>query len=84
MALRFGFEQFSMPEVVSFTSRGNTASQRVMEKIGLRRQPARDFDHPNVDAQECAHLVHHLFHGLTRREWIMLGQSHSARTPGEP
>ncbi|GAA5160874.1 GNAT family N-acetyltransferase [Ornithinimicrobium tianjinense] len=68
-ALRFGFEQVGLPEIVSFTARGNTASLRVMEKIGLRPDPTRDFDHPRVDADAYPELVAHLFHALTQDEW---------------
>lgn len=47
-ALRFGFEQLGLDEIVSFTSVGNAKSRRVMEKIGMTRDPADDFDHPNL------------------------------------
>ena len=39
-----------LPEVVSFTTRGNVASQRVMQKIGMHYSPADDFDHPMLPA----------------------------------
>lgn len=47
-ALRVGFEELGLDEIVSFTSVGNTRSSRVMEKLGMRRDPAEDFDHPRV------------------------------------
>ncbi len=68
-ALRHGFEEVGLPEVVSFTAVGNTASLRVMEKIGLRRDPARDFDHPRVDARSYPELVRHLFYAMRSTEW---------------
>lgn len=68
-ALRYGFERVGLPEIVSFTAAGNHASLRVMEKIGLRRDPARDFDHPRVDAHAYPELVAHLFYALTHDEW---------------
>jgi RimJ/RimL family protein N-acetyltransferase len=34
--------------IVSFTAQGNLPSRRVMEKIGLVRDPAGDFDHPSL------------------------------------
>ncbi|HUV32172.1 MAG TPA: GNAT family N-acetyltransferase [Devosiaceae bacterium] len=37
-----------LPEIVAFTSRRNHPSRRVMEKIGMVRDPARDFEHPKV------------------------------------
>ena len=47
-ALRFGFERLRLPEIVAFTAPGNARSRRVMEKIGMARNPADDFDHPLV------------------------------------
>ena len=45
-ALSFGFETLGLGEIVSFTVPGNHRSRRVMEKIGMSREPADDFDHP--------------------------------------
>ena len=44
--LRYGFEQLALAEVVAFTVPANQRSWRVMEKIGMTRNPADDFDHP--------------------------------------
>lgn len=68
-ALAFGFEQVGLGEIVSFTAAGNHASLRVMTKIGLVRDPSRDFDHPRVDAQAYPELVAHLFHALGADHW---------------
>jgi ribosomal-protein-alanine N-acetyltransferase len=45
-ALRFGFEQAGLEQIVSFTVPANAKSRRVMEKIGMRHDAADDFDHP--------------------------------------
>jgi RimJ/RimL family protein N-acetyltransferase len=47
-ALAWGFEHLDPPrgEFVSFTTVDNANSRRVMEKLGMRRDPADDFDHP--------------------------------------
>lgn len=45
-ALRVGFDELGLDEVVSFAVVGNTASRAVMERLGLTRDPADDFDHP--------------------------------------
>ena len=45
-ALTFGFERVGLDEIVSFTVPANVRSRRVMEKLGMRRDPAEDFDHP--------------------------------------
>ncbi len=45
-AVAFGFEQLGLKEIVSFTVPANVRSIRVMERIGMTRDPADDFDHP--------------------------------------
>jgi RimJ/RimL family protein N-acetyltransferase len=40
------FVHVGLEEVVAFTSLDNRRSRRVMEKLGMRRDPADDFDHP--------------------------------------
>lgn len=45
-ALEFGFEELNLHEIVSFTTVANQPSRRVMERIGMVRSPADDFDHP--------------------------------------
>jgi RimJ/RimL family protein N-acetyltransferase len=47
-ALEFGFGQLALGEIVSFTTALNLRSQRVMQRIGMTRSPADDFDHPAV------------------------------------
>lgn len=47
-ALAFGFEQLDLAEIVSFTAVANQRSRTVMERIGMRRDPSDDFDHPEL------------------------------------
>jgi ribosomal-protein-alanine N-acetyltransferase len=47
-ALRHGFDMLKLEQVVSFTTVANLRSRAVMEKLGMRRDPADDFDHPLV------------------------------------
>jgi 3-dehydroquinate dehydratase/shikimate dehydrogenase len=58
--LRFAFEDLQLVEIVSFTSTVNLASQRVMQKIGMRRNPADDFDHPRIPTEHplCRHVLY--------------------------
>lgn len=49
-ALAHGFGALGLEEIVSFTSRRNEPSIRVMERIGMTRDPADDFDHPRLPA----------------------------------
>ena len=48
-ALQFGFETLKLEEIVSITVPANLRSRRVMEKIGMHRNPEDDFDHPLVE-----------------------------------
>jgi RimJ/RimL family protein N-acetyltransferase len=43
------FEVLGLDGLVSFTTEANRPSRRVMEKLGMTRDPAEDFDHPGVD-----------------------------------
>ena len=47
-ATRDGFDRLGLSEIVSFTAVANERSQRVMQKLGMVRDPAEDFDHPNL------------------------------------
>lgn len=69
-ALRFGFAEIGLEEIVSFTVAQNERSRRVMERIGLRRDPAGDFDHPRVDPVANPELVRHVLYRLSRAQWL--------------
>ena len=66
-ALELGFERVGLEEIVSFTVPANRRSWRVMERLGMHRRDADDFDHPNLDPGHP--LRRHLLHRLGRREW---------------
>jgi RimJ/RimL family protein N-acetyltransferase len=48
LALGYGFNVLALPEIVSFTSATNHRSRAVMERLGMRRNPADDFDYPSL------------------------------------
>ena len=60
--LHEAFINLHLQEIASFTNVGNQASQRVMEKIGMHRDPLGDFDHPmlNPDSPLKQHLLYRL------------------------
>jgi RimJ/RimL family protein N-acetyltransferase len=66
-ALRFGFEDVGLEEIVSFTAVPNERSWRVMERIGLLRDPAGAFEHPTVPAGSP--LRPHVLYRLSRARW---------------
>jgi RimJ/RimL family protein N-acetyltransferase len=67
-AVRFGFEQLGLEEIVSFTVPANQRSRRVMERLGMRYAPVDDFDHPRIP--EGHPLRQHVLYRLARREWL--------------
>jgi ribosomal-protein-alanine N-acetyltransferase len=62
--LEFGFTHAGLEEIVSFTSVLNERSQSVMRKLGMRRDPADDFDHPRI--AETDPLRPHVLYRLRR------------------
>jgi len=66
--VRYAFEDLKLPSLVSFTSSDNTRSCRVMEKLGMARDSAEDFDHPNLP--EGHGLRRHLLYRLKRSKWL--------------
>jgi RimJ/RimL family protein N-acetyltransferase len=46
--LAFAFGELRLEEVVSFTTVANERSRRVMERLGMTRDPSDDFEHPSL------------------------------------
>jgi len=65
-ALTFAFDRLDCREVVSFTATGNDRSRRVMERLGMRHDPAEDFDHPNVPDGP---VRRHVLYRMARERW---------------
>lgn len=65
--VRHSFETLGLNEVVSFTVPANVRSRRVMEKLGMVRDPADDFDHPNLPEGHA--LKRHVLYRLSRADW---------------
>jgi ribosomal-protein-alanine N-acetyltransferase len=72
-ALAFGFAQLGLAEIVSLTVPANTRSRRVMERLGMTRDPADDFDHPRLPAGDP--LRRHVLYRIDRARWHMRGGS---------
>jgi RimJ/RimL family protein N-acetyltransferase len=63
-ALRFGFERRGLTEIVSFTAEVNRRSRAVMERLGMRRDPGEDFEHPQLPVGH--RLRRHVLYRATR------------------
>jgi len=61
-ALDFGFGCAGLDEIVAYTAVGNVRSRRLMERLGMRYDPAADFDHPRIrsDSPLARHVVYRL------------------------
>ena len=69
-ALRFGFEDAGLDEIVSFTVPLNLRSRSVMEKLGMRHDPADDFEHPSLPVGD--RLRDHVLYRLSREAWAAI------------
>jgi len=47
-AAAFAFGEAGLDALVSFTAQGNERSRAVMRRLGMRHDPAEDFDHPGL------------------------------------
>jgi RimJ/RimL family protein N-acetyltransferase len=63
LALRDLFARCEVAAVVAFTAAGNGPSRRVMERLGMPHDPAEDFDHPALAADDP--LRRHVLYRLT-------------------
>jgi ribosomal-protein-alanine N-acetyltransferase len=66
-ALELAFGPLGLDEVVSMTTVTNVSSRRVMEKLGMRRDPADDFEHPAL--VEGHPLRPHVLYRLPAQGW---------------
>jgi RimJ/RimL family protein N-acetyltransferase len=64
-AATFAFDQLGLDEIVAMTATANLKSRRVMEKLGMRRDPADDFEHPLLPPESP--LRRHVLYRLRRR-----------------
>lgn len=79
-ALRIGFEQLGLEEVVSFTALVNLPSIKVMERLGMTNSDA-NFEHPAVP--EGDPLRTHCLYKITRTQWLAsLPRSDSTKLGG--
>jgi RimJ/RimL family protein N-acetyltransferase len=66
--IRYAFEQLALDAVVSFTAATNIRSRRVMEKLRMIRDPAEDFDHPELPEEHP--LRRHVLYRLRNSKFV--------------
>lgn len=63
-----GFEHLNLREIVGFTTPLNTRSTAVMERLGMKRDPEGDFEHPRVPPGHP--LRPHVLYRLSKDDWM--------------
>jgi RimJ/RimL family protein N-acetyltransferase len=66
-AMAFAFVDSGLERLVSFTARTNRRSMRVMERIGMTRDPAEDFENPRIAPGH--RLRPHVLYRIDRADW---------------
>ncbi len=77
-----GFNVMRLREVVSFSVPENRASHAVMERLGMARDPLRDFLHPNLP--EGHPLRAHMVWSIGREAWRRVAAPAHDGRPEEP
>jgi RimJ/RimL family protein N-acetyltransferase len=62
--VELGFKEFKLDNIVSFTAAINLRSQRVMQKLGMVREPEHDFYNPKVPL--LSPLALHVLYRMTK------------------
>lgn len=66
--LRFGFDTLGLQEIISFAVWNNHRSIAVMERLGMSRDVAGNFDHPEIPDTH-PHLRRFVLYRLKRSAW---------------
>jgi RimJ/RimL family protein N-acetyltransferase len=77
-AIAFGFSVVGLTEIVAMTTVANARSRRVIERVGMTRSPADDFDHPNIPVGHP--LRRHVLYRLTAADWTSTRSSDQRRS----
>ena len=71
-AAQFAFERLELEEIVAIATESNAPSRRVMERLGMRHDPAGGFDHPRI--AEGHPLRRHVLYRLARKDFHAPGE----------
>ena len=66
--LQYAFAQLRLTEVVAFTVPANLPSQGLMQRLGMRRDAAADFEHPRLPQGHA--LRPHVLFRISREQWL--------------
>jgi RimJ/RimL family protein N-acetyltransferase len=79
-AIGYGFTTLGLKQIVAFTVPANSRSRRVMERLGMRRTPSDDFDHPELAAGHP--LRRHVLYRLDAEGWAGANRTESRAPRG--
>jgi len=67
-SLQFGFQTLELASILAYTAAINQPSRRLMQRLGMTRDPAEDFLHPWIDAGDplAPHVLYRIDAPLTR------------------
>lgn len=68
-ALKFGFEQLELEEIVSFAVVNNHRSRAVMERLNMT-DTGKTFEHPDVPLN--SYLREHCLYKISQEEWALI------------
>ncbi|MBA3807368.1 MAG: GNAT family N-acetyltransferase [Solirubrobacterales bacterium] len=80
-ACEHAFQTLGLEELLAYAAARNLRSQRVMERLGMRRDPAEDFLHPQLSIEDP--LAPHQLHRL-RPGWLASLSHHDVRRDAPP
>ncbi|HMD55111.1 MAG TPA: GNAT family N-acetyltransferase [Phycisphaerae bacterium] len=66
--MTFGFKKLRLDQIVSFTTKDNLRSRRVMERLGMTHSVADDFEHPSLPAGHP--LRPHVLYRSSRADYL--------------
>jgi RimJ/RimL family protein N-acetyltransferase len=78
-SLEHGFGKLGLSSIVSFAVTANMRSRRVMERIGMCRDPDGDFDHPDVPPGDPRRR--HVFYRISAEKHARSSQRNSVEEP---
>lgn len=67
LILAKGFNEWGLPEIVSYTTVENFRSRRVMERLGMTHKSEDDFRHPNLPLDHPLSL--HVLYRITKKRY---------------
>lgn len=79
-ALRIGFRELALEQIVAFTTVENRRSRALMERLGMQQDSRGNFDHPAV--ADIPRLRPHVLYRLDRQRWLQQCEERAIPQPG--